>query len=101
MSNSVIFKIESHETELSTLCVEMSAATVIAFDLNFENLDYSAVIADICQVAPHMMSLDADLMESYDDAGRTPLKWEDRKAVSAFLVKYRGRIPDDLKDEFA
>lgn len=95
-----IFSIESDETNYDVLHVEMSAANLITFDLKREGLDYHEVIRDICVVAPHMMGLDGDLQEAYDDAFRTEPKREDELAVIKFLNKYKGRLPDDLIEMF-
>lgn len=108
--NSVIFKIESTDNP-DVLHVEMSSASVIAFDFNIGEIkrqnkpalpraDYVAVIRDICRVAPNMMSLDADLAEAYDDAFRTQPKELDRTAVKVFLSRYRERVPEELPDQF-
>lgn len=96
----IIFKIEDVPTDLDLLHVEMSAANTIAFDLNRKDLDYHTCIADICKVAPHMLSLDGDLQEAYDDAFRTMPKKVDQIAVAAFLQKYAGRLPEDLREMF-
>lgn len=100
MNDMTIFKIEGAQ-EPHWLHVEMSSASLIVFDLDFTGLDYHTVLTDICQVAPAMINLDADLMEMYDDAGRTQPKREDILTVRAFLLKYKGRVPDELKELFA
>lgn len=98
---STIFAITDSPQDILTLHVEMSAATVIAFDVSCpEPGQYSEAVRDICNVAPHMMDLDVDLMEAYDDAFRTMPKAVDIVAVRAFLRKYKGRIPDTLAEEF-
>ena len=83
-----------------TLHVEIAAASQIAFDVDFDGLDYMQVIEDVCTIAPHMMNLDADLAEAYDDAFRTKPRADDRTAVRRFLKQYAGRVPDKLKMEF-
>lgn len=93
MDNDTICKIETTDKPF-ILHIEASAATLITFELNFQDLDYAACVADICKVLPHMMSLDSDLMEAYDDAFRTRPKQENIKEVKAFLIKYRNAIED-------
>ncbi len=97
---SEIFKITSTDNPFE-LHVEISSATLIAFNINFTDIDhYHETISDVCAVAPHMMELDADLMEAYDDAFRTQPKPENRVAVGKFLHKYRGKIDRNLIETF-
>lgn len=99
-NSHTILRIGDTPGDFETLIVEMSAANLIKFTLNWTDLDYHEVIRDICRVAPHMMSLDGDLQEAYDDAFRTRPKSDDQLRVAQFLAKYKGRIPDDLREMF-
>lgn len=87
----------THTQNIGELHVEMSAANLIAFNLTFaDGAHYHEAITDICRVAPHMMELDADLQEAYDDAFRTQPKIADRMAVANFLKKWQGKIEPDI-----
>lgn len=98
--NFEIFKI-THTENIGELHVEMSAANLITFNLQFgDGAHYHEAIKDICRVAPHMMSLDADLQEAYDDAFRTQPKMGDKLAVSDFLKKWAAKIDRDLTEMF-
>lgn len=89
------------ETTLAGTHVELSSANLIAFDLKYEQGKTIQDIADVCAVAPHMMALDSDLAEAYDDAFRTQPKQADTLAVYRFLQKYKARIdPADLYELF-
>lgn len=95
-----VFKIENHPTDYDLLVVQLVAANQIDFEINFKGLNYQTVIADLCAVAPHMMEYDADLQEAHDNAFRTLPKDRDVLAVRAFFAKYKGRIPDHVRETF-
>lgn len=94
------YTIFSIERSPDGLQVTILGATEITFTVDTEGMDYDDVLTDICHVAPHMKRLDVDLMEAYDDAFRTQPKVEDRRAVGAFLHKYAGRVPANLRENF-
>lgn len=95
-----IVRIASDAEDIDVLHVELTSASEIAFTVNHKGLDYNTVLMDICHVAPHMIRLDADLMEAYDNAFRTQPDVEDRRAVGVFLHKYAGRVPVSLREMF-
>ena len=72
--------------------VECAAATEMWFDLRWTDLDMYVVLKDLCGIIPVMMQLDSDLMEMYDDAGRTQPNPNDRQAWRTFLMIYGQRI---------
>src|SRR5579859_6938809 len=102
MAESIIFKLYTDfENNPDYMLAEMSSASLITFKVKFDGKTYIETIADICGVARHMMNLDSDLMEMYDDAGRTQPKQADILAVYRFLQKYKGRLdPADLHETF-
>lgn len=106
MSEDIIRVFHSDEIKVENskkifmLHVELSAATGIAFWVTYTSEQYDQTLIDIGRVAGHMLRLDGDIAEMYDDAGRTQPKTGDKLAVKDFLTKYRGRIPDDLPTSF-
>lgn len=99
MSNAIL-TIEVNPKDFTKMSVEINAASGINFTVAFDGETYHQTIADICAVAPHMMALDADLTEAFDDAFRTQPKTVDIVAVKAFLTKYRGRVDENLPEMF-
>lgn len=94
MDEVPIVLVEHAEGATPALHVRLTAANIIDFEVNYDGLEYHKVLRDICRVAYYMISLDGDLQEAYDDAGRTPIKQQDRVMVGEFFEKYRTRIAD-------
>lgn len=75
------------------LGVELASATEMSFDLHLKpGDDYDRAIADLCALAPVLLRLDIDLMESADDGGRTKPRRKDLLEVEAFVNRWRSRI---------
>lgn len=72
------------------LHVELAAATEMSFDLYAGGEE--TAIDDICRVAPSMLRVDGDLMEMYDDAGRTQPHREDLELIKRFLLRWRTKL---------
>jgi hypothetical protein len=94
MAKHLIFEIANDDQKPQTLHVTLVAATQMDFDVSFAGRDYEEVIKDICNIAPSMMSYDADLMEAYDDAFRTQPKQIDKINIHIFIDKYKGALSD-------
>lgn len=62
--------------------VKLVAATEITFDV--QGKDNTQTLIQICRVVPYMISLDCDLMEHYDDGGRTKVNPTQIALVKAF-----------------
>lgn len=77
----------------TTLLVDLGVATEMHFEVALERGDdYDEAVAAICRLAPHLMRLDADLMEAYDDGFRTQPKREDLLAVQNYVTRWFGRL---------
>lgn len=86
----VVFSVANYDTD--KLKVTVIAANEMQFLVKIESQRYDETFADICELAPVLMSYDADLTEAYDDAFRTKTKPRDRFIVNRFVAKYRGRL---------
>lgn len=86
---SLLIKIEA-VPESNYLRVEMRAANELIFEIAIlaGKDGHQKTLEDICAIAPVMMRLDMDLMEMYDDAGRTKPRQEDLIAVKKFAVSH-------------
>jgi hypothetical protein len=77
----------------SILSVDLASATEMHFEVALEpGDDYDDAIAAICKLAPHLMRLDADLTEAYDDGFRTQPRREDLIAVQNYVTRWHGRL---------
>lgn len=92
MAKHLIFEIADDDQKPQTLHVTLVAATQMEFDISFAGRDYEEIVKDVCEVAPSMMSYDADLMEAFDDAFRTQPKQVDKIKIYSFIKKYRGAL---------
>ena len=85
LANWHIFSI-ADGSDFQSLHVEITASQHIVFDLKWE--DRPAAIEDICLIAPAMIRLSTQLKgQSLEDIG----------AVTRFLDRYKGRVPDSLR----
>jgi hypothetical protein len=86
---TVLFRIETTEDTKCLRCV-LLAANEMSFEIAvLPGLDgYHKTLTDICHIAPIMIRLDADLMEMYDDAGRTQPRKEDLIEVKKFAMSH-------------
>jgi hypothetical protein len=81
------------QVSLTRLRVELVAATEMAFELTLAgNLDYGQAIADVCAVAPAMMTYDAALMEAYDGPGVVRRLLGPRRQIEAFVRRYQTQL---------
>lgn len=77
----------------TTLSVDLGSANEMHFEVVIEpGDDYSDAIAAICKLAPHLIRLDEDLTEAYDDAFRTQPRREDLIAVQNYVTRWHGRL---------
>jgi len=87
----IVFCIAQRGTD--RLAVTIAAATEMTFEIVLTaGIDYSALIADLCAIAPVMQRYDSDLAEGYDNAFRTQPNKQDGRLIRLFLMKYRTRI---------
>lgn len=86
---TMLFKVETAQ-EPKYLRVEINAATEMSFEIAIlaGKDGHQKTLEDICAIVPVMMRLDSDLMEMYDDAGRTQPRKEDLIAVKKFAVSH-------------
>lgn len=74
------------------LLVTLASASEMSFEVLLPaGCDYLQTITDICEVAPRIIRLDADLMEMHDGANVRP-QMADQVAIRQFVNTYRDRI---------
>lgn len=89
-AGNTIFSI-SNTDDPKFLRVELMAATEISFEVEVPKGQYTELFNRICNIAPVMARLDSDLMEAFDDAGRTQPQPYDISLVRNFAKTYNFR----------
>ncbi|MFB2919444.1 MULTISPECIES: hypothetical protein [Aerosakkonema] len=88
------------QPNIGWLFVEFSAATENYFEVRIPKNPKVDIIKEFLGVLPHMMQIDMDLMESFDDAGRTEINKESYKAVKDFIARHKFRNVNSALPEF-
>lgn len=69
--------------------VKLWAANEIYFEVQGKN--YDETLVQICRVIPYMINVDGEMMETFDDAGRTKVNSTQINLIKHFAREYRFR----------
>lgn len=76
------------------IAVKVVAATEMYFEVKPKDGKFEDMIKTLCHVIPHMIKLDGDMMEAFDNAGRTKLDNFGINIVKKFSDSYEFRKVD-------
>jgi hypothetical protein len=73
------------------LKVRILAATEIYFEVNTQPSGHHEMLEKVCLIAPKMVRLDGDMMESFDNGGRTKINRVDASVIQKFSEVFEFR----------
>jgi hypothetical protein len=73
------------------LKVRIIAATEIYFEVNTQPSGHHEILEKVCLIVPRMIRLDGDMMEAFDNGGRTKINKFDASVIQKFAESFQFR----------